>query len=194
MQEPKPVGGVPRNVLVGFAALILVVGGGTAWYTWGHLPGTPPPLRSLRTSLKQSVSVYWLKHAGNKTELVPGEIAPESKAKSNDAALETAFERLLAGPAEDNLTTTIPPGTQLRGVRLEADGIHVDLSREFTAGGGSESMTGRLGQIVYTATSLQPSAPVWVAVEGKLLDVLGGEGLIVDQPLTRQSFKKDFDL
>ncbi|MEW5861695.1 MAG: spore germination protein, partial [Cyanobacteriota bacterium] len=59
---------------------------------------------------------------------------------------------------------------------------------------GSASMTGRVAQILYTATSINPNTNVWIDVEGKRLEVLGGEGLVIDQPLTRQNFEKNFDL
>jgi spore germination protein GerM len=72
------------------------------------------------------------------------------------------------------------------------EGVKVDLSQEFTAGGGSSSMIARLGQIIYTASSVDPNQPVWLLVEGTPLTVLGGEGLMVEQPLTRAQYEADF--
>ena len=53
-------------------------------------------------------------------------------------------------------------------------------------------MTGRLGQIVYTATTLNPNSKVWLSVAGKPLTVLGGEGLEIPQPITRSIFDREF--
>lgn len=77
---------------------------------------------------------------------------------------------------------------------MKQDGIHVNLSQEFTNGGGSASMTGRVAQVIYTATTLEPEAQVWIEVEGKPIETLGGEGLELQQPLTRQSFQENFTL
>jgi spore germination protein GerM len=108
--------------------------------------------------------------------------------------LEAAFENLLSKPQEQVGTTAIPPGTKLLDLQVDNKGVHVNLSQEFTTGGGSASMTGRLAQVIYTATSLNSQDRVWINVEGKPLEYLGGEGLEIRQPMTRQDFEANFTL
>jgi spore germination protein GerM len=154
-------------------------------------PSVQPSAQQL--SSEKTVQVYWLKSSGSKIEVVPAPVKIQAGVKSENI-LEGAFNRLLAGPNDPAYSSTIPKGTQLRNLDVREDGVHVDLSQEFTAGGGSASMTGRVAQILYTATSINPNTNVWIDVEGKRLEVLGGEGLELNQPLTRQNFEKNFDL
>jgi spore germination protein GerM len=77
---------------------------------------------------------------------------------------------------------------------VREDGVHINLSKEFTMGGGTASMTARVAQVLYTATSLNPNAQVWLSIEGEPLKTLGGEGLLIEQPLTRKSFEQEFSL
>ncbi|HEY9709858.1 MAG TPA: GerMN domain-containing protein, partial [Oculatellaceae cyanobacterium] len=144
-------------------------------------------------SAEKKVQVYWLNNVDNRIEVVPSSVNLKASNEPSEI-LEGAFKQLLTGPADPAFGTTIPKETKLRKVALQADGIHVDLSKEFTTGGGSASMTGRVAQVLYTATTLDPAAKVWIAVEGKPLEVLGGEGLMLDQPMTRENFQKNFAL
>ena len=139
--------------------------------------------------------VYWLKDDGTRFQLVPESFSVTAEA-SPDAQVKAAFETLLSktGDPEQEAFTTIPEGTQLLEATVEADGVHINLSSDFQYGGGSASMMGRLGQVIYTATAFDPSAPVWISVDGKPLTLLGGEGLEVGQPMTRQSFENSFPL
>ncbi|MBP0018161.1 MAG: GerMN domain-containing protein [Cyanobacteria bacterium SBLK] len=147
------------------------------------------------TPKNQVVEIYWLDAEGNDISLVASSASIEVKADNPpEEILETALEQLLAGPASDRHATTIPEDTQLRNVVYKGDGIHVNLSEEFTFGGGTASMTGRVAQILYTATSIDPNGKVWLEIEGEPLEVLGGEGILLDLPLTRQSFEADFNL
>ena len=117
---------------------------------------------------------------------------PEGETPENTLTL--AFADLMTGPTDSNgeAATTIPEQTELVALTVEADGVHVDLSNEFTVGGGSASMIGRLAQVVYTATTLEPETPVWISVDGSPLTLLGGEGLEVRQPVTRSDLEEDF--
>lgn len=142
-----------------------------------------------------TANVYWLKDDGTRLQLVPESVTIVEDARP-DEQVTAAFNTLLskAGDPEQEAFTTIPEGTQLLDATVEPDGVHVNLSGEFQYGGGSAAMMGRLGQVIYTATALDPNASVWISVEGKPLTLLGGEGLEVTQPMTRQDFEENFSL
>lgn len=152
---------------------------------------TPPTATPAAPAVEQTVQIYWLKDEGGQIKLVAAPIAVS--AQPPEARLRSALEAVLKeSPSE--VASTIPQGTQLRSVEIRSDGVHVDLSADFKTGGGSTSMSGRLGQIVYTATTIDPTAKVWISIEGEPLEVLGGEGILVDQPMTRQNFDENFAL
>jgi spore germination protein GerM len=79
-------------------------------------------------------------------------------------------------------------------VKVQPDGIHLNLSKEFIQSAGSTSVIGRLGQVIYTATEQNPNAPVWISVEGKPLEVLGDVGVEIRQPITRKMYDQDFPI
>ena len=191
------------SVFAGIAAAIAVAGGSVAWWIGNSTksptsPTTPntvqqSPSPSVQPKVEQTAQVFWLKETGSNQELVSQTITATAD-QPPSTILKMAFNSLLAGPQKGELITTIPAGTRLRGVKTQPDGIHLNLSQEFMTGGGSAAMIGRVAQVLYTATSLEPTAKVWIEVEGKPLEVLGGEGLELEQPLTRQSFKENFTL
>ena len=191
---------IPLGVIAGLAAAAVAAASGAAWWamnsyqppTTARDPSKPEQLLPVPPAAEQTVQVYWLKDTGKNLDLVKKPVTVATNQPSG--VLESAFMQLLAGPTDASVSSTIPQLTKLRSVTIENDGIHVDLSQEFTTGGGSASMSSRVAQVLYTATSLQPSAKVWIEVEGKPLEVLGGEGLLLEQPLTRESFDKNFTL
>lgn len=223
MQDHSSHRQIPLGAIAAASVLILATGSAAAWWGWNTIARTPAPVpeqthkQPESSSAGQPVSpdvstdhtqpapkvataprertlqVYWLKSAGNQVALVPATVKLSATTPS-EATVKTALEQLLAGPADASVSTTIPEGTRLLNLAVKADGIHVDLSEEFTTGGGSTSMAGRVGQVLYTATSLNPQAPVWLSVAGQPLETLGGEGLLLEQPLTRKVFDRDFSL
>jgi spore germination protein GerM len=189
--------GISSGVIAAVSAAVIATGGGIAWLASNQSPISIPPFHNGTTQptqpgQEQTPSVYWLKPTDTSFDLVPQPI--QIAATQPNQALEKAFETLLAGPTEGTDSTTIPPGTKLLGVKTANNEVHVNLSEDFTTGGGSASMIGRLGQVIYTATSVNPNAKVYIEVEGEQLEVLGGEGLILEQPMTRESFQQNYPL
>ncbi len=117
-------------------------------------------------------------------------VAPSSRDVTPPAVARGAMEALLAGPTAadqaDGLTSSIPVGTRLLGLRITPAGVaEVDLSGEFASGGGSLSMLTRVAQVVYTLTSFPTVRSVRFLIDGERVEAIGGEGVIVDHPLTR---------
>ena len=213
MEDQSRTRSISVGLIAGLSALIVAAGGAAAWLAWQASPpdlasrvpnattstdfstAQPPQTQAAKPAEEKVARAYWLQDTGKGLEPVPNLIALQPDLQP-EAALQEAFAQLLTGPkaGDTAIATTIPTGTKLRSLTVKPDGIHVDLSQEFTQGGGSASMTGRVAQVLYTATSLQPDAKVWLSVDGEPLETLGGEGLLLDQPFTRQSFAKDFPL
>lgn len=142
---------------------------------------------------KFSPQVYQLEIVDNRIQLIPKTVY--TAATSRKLALTEALEKLIAQSPALDPTTTIPTQTRLLNLDFTEDGVYVDLSQEFAEGGGSSSMIYRVAQVLYTATSIDPQTPVFLSIEGKPLDdnyPLGGEGLTLDYPTTRQQFNRDF--
>lgn len=104
-----------------------------------------------------------------------------------------AVTALLAGPTagerQGGLSTTIPTGTVLNGIRIDKGTAWVDLSAQFESGGGTLSMTARLAQVVFTVTQYSSVSRVWFQLDGKDVRVFSGEGLVLDKASTRADFE-----
>jgi Sporulation and spore germination/Immunoglobulin-like domain of bacterial spore germination len=148
-------------------------------------PATAAPTTTTPPSMID-VKVYFLRDERLVTahRLVPG-----------PAVLRGAMAELLAGPTDaelaDGLGSAVPDGTELLGVDL-GDGLAtVDLSSEFESGGGSLSMTARVAQVVFTATQFDNADRTLLRMDGRPIEFLGGEGLVLDQPLARMDVDRD---
>ncbi|MBE9206627.1 GerMN domain-containing protein [Nostoc sp. LEGE 06077] len=210
---------VYREALIGFALVTLAVSGGTAWWTWqttkptsinqqtpptqvNNLPAVVPQRvtavtpKSTKNVVQIKPQTYWLKFDNNHIHLVPQSVTVKA-ASTSEEALKVAFTHLFNSPQAAELSTTIPSGTKLLDMRVTTAGIYINLSPEFSHGGGSTSMAYRLAQVIYTATSIDSTAKVFVSVAGQPIDTdhpLGGEGLILRQPITRLQFVEDFSI
>ncbi len=208
MTEQRKNNGISSGVAAAVAAVTVAVAGVAGYFAMNQNPPdsgnppignvspapnpreTPPPV----TDEKQA-TVYWLEPSGTSFNLVPQGIQVQADINKPSEFLEAAFNSLLAGPTEGSGgSSAIPQETKLLGIKAEGDEVRVNLSDDFQFGGGSAGMIGRVGQIVYTATALNPNAKVYLELNGEQVEVLGGEGLELEQPLTRDNFTKNFEL
>jgi spore germination protein GerM len=147
------------------------------------------------SSQQSQPQVYWLRSDRNKLTLVAKSLPSNRSGSTPQQVLTIAIQKLLSAKPSENLSSTIPKGTKLLSLQIRADGVHVNLSPEFRTGGGSTSMIYRVAQVIYTATSLDPNAKVFISVSGQSINdfhPLGGEGLTLKQPTTRAQFAADF--
>jgi len=106
---------------------------------------------------------------------------------AKNEGIETAIGLLLEGPNDkektDGLYTEIPPKTKLYWVKQKNGDLIVNLSESFAQGGGSTSVTARIAQLVKTVKIYSPNAPVYLYIEGKKAEYIGGDGVYLKQPL-----------
>lgn len=103
-----------------------------------------------------------------------------------------ALEQLLAGPTATEVaagySTQIPDGTRLRGLTI-TDGVAVvDLSGEFESGGGTLGLTLRLAQVACTLDTFPTVDGVRFALDGEVVDVFSGDGLVIDEPVSCRNY------
>jgi len=107
---------------------------------------------------------------------------------AKNEGIETAIQLLLEGPNDkekaDGLYSEIPPKTKLYQVKQQKNGdLIINLSESFAQGGGSTSVTARIAQLVRTVKIYSPDAPVYLYIEGKKAEYIGGDGVFLKQPL-----------
>lgn len=108
------------------------------------------------------------------------------KILKNDIYKNT-INALLWGPNQTeaekkHLSTEIPHKTKLLNINDYSDMVMINLSKDFENGGGSDSMTIRLEQVANTVSDMTDK-PAYLYIEGKEVSVLGGDGIMVKQPI-----------
>jgi germination protein M len=169
----------------------------------GTLPadgGTPTTLEGATTTLAgQPDSPATTATAGNTTTLRVYFSRDEKMAAAARVIPKTsqtgaaAMAALLKGPTDEEkaagMVTCVPEGTTFLGLDIKSGVATVNLSQEYSSGGGSLSMFTRLAQVVFTLTQFPSVDGVRFKLDGKLIDTLGGEGIIIDEPLDRADYE-----
>lgn len=105
--------------------------------------------------------------------------------------LQFAIKELLKGPdfreKSQGYSSEIPKGTRLLSIKDEGSLIIIDVSDEFQYGGGTESQYTRLTQLIKTVVAQKAEKPVYLYINGQKAEAIGGEGIIINQPLGENS-------
>ncbi|MCM1009782.1 MAG: GerMN domain-containing protein [Fusobacterium sp.] len=101
-----------------------------------------------------------------------------------------AITALFDGPKPEEsklgVYSEIPVGTRLLNVVDASDGVYINLSKHFETGGGTDSIYKRIFQLIKT-TKYNTNKPVYLLIENEKVEVLGGDGIMITQPLTENS-------
>lgn len=142
-----------------------------------------------KTAPKTYVTVYFLGMDKNDTGVfkkVQREV-PAGKSK-----LKFALSQLVLGPSEYEkklgVYSEVPKNVQILGVVEGNKKVIIDISGNIQTGGGADSLYSRLKQVIKTALANNPSnKPIYLYIDGKQAEVLGGEGIMISQPLSENS-------
>lgn len=148
-------------------------------------PITPQPKE------KVYVTVYFIGQNANKEEVYKA-INREYNKDIDGSKIKFAIQSLIAGPKYEEknrgVYSEIPAGTKIIYVTETSDKVIINLNSEFENGGGTDSIYKRLFQIIKTAKR-NTSKPVYLYIEGSKAEVIGGEGIMITQPLNDNSLE-----
>lgn len=135
------------------------------------------------------VSIYFIGQNSNKEEVYKVVKRPYDSQKDG-TKLNHAIKNLLQGPGNTENTkgiySEIPQGTKLISLEELPDKVIINLSGNFEQGGGTDGLYKRLYQLIKTANK-NTALDVYLYINGKKAEVIGGEGIMINQPLNSKS-------
>ena len=138
---------------------------------------------------KEYVNVFFIGQNENREEVYKA-VKREYDPQIDGTKLKFAIESLVAGPKpserDRGVYTEIPAATSVISVRVLPDRAVINLSYDFQTGGGTDSLYKRLYQVIKTANR-NTDLPVYLYLNGQKADVIGGEGIMINQPLNDRS-------
>lgn len=132
-------------------------------------------------------NVYFIAHNSAGEEVyraVKREYLPEYGSK-----LKFAVKSLINGPSDKEkklgVYSEIPAGTRLISLTESPSRVVINLTSAFEKGGGTDSLYKRLFQLIKTV-KINSNLPLYLQLDGKQVEVIGGEGIMINQPLSEE--------
>ncbi len=137
------------------------------------------------------VDIFFTKISNGKDIYVAVSRKKPNTFKGSD--VEYAVKLLMSGPTKyeknNGVYSEIPSTTKLLWYKESPSKIIVNLSDDFEFGGGGDSLYKRMYQLIKTANH-NTRKPVYLYINGKQANVIGGEGLMIKQPLRNNSLEE----
>lgn len=146
---------------------------------------TPEPKSEKSSKNDREAEIYFLTENGQNAKLA----TTKKEFRSSSDKFRSTMEALFSGPNGfekiAGVYSEIPPDTKLLGIKEDAKSYTINISEDFTQGGGADSMKIRVKQLVTTATQAADGKDVYLEIEGERVEYIGGEGIMILQPLQR---------
>ena len=116
-----------------------------------------------------------------------GQLVLAKRDLSFKPSLENSISVLLKGPliseTKKGIYSEIPANVDLISVRRLDKDVIIDLSSNFGNGGGTNSIANRVKQLSKTVKLHEPNKNIYLYINGKEVEYLGGDGVYIKQPL-----------
>ena len=134
------------------------------------------------------VTVYFLGMDKNDTSIFK---KVKRELPAGQSKLRFALNQLIAGPTQYEKSvgvySEVPKDVKVLGIVESKSKIIIDVTGNIQTGGGADSLYSRMKQFIKTALINSPNKPIYLYIDGKQAEVLGGEGIMISQPLNENS-------
>ena len=150
-----------------------------------------PAEKTEEVKVKEYVNVFFIGKNEHNEEVYKA-VKREYNKDVDGSKVRFAVYSLIGGPKQSEkahgVYTEVPAYSQVINISEQSDKVIVNLNSSFVTGGGADSLYKRLYQLIKTVKQ-NTSLPVYLFIDGQRADVVGGEGLMITQPLSNTSLE-----
>ncbi len=140
---------------------------------------------------KEYINIYFIGKNENNEEVYKA-VKREYNKDVDGSKIRFAIYSLVKGPKQEErvrgVYSEIPVGSEVINITEQSDKVIINLNSAYVNGGGADSLYKRLYQLIKTA-KLNSNLPVYLYIDGQKADVVGGEGIMISQPLSDSSLE-----
>ena len=142
------------------------------------------PIKEIKSKVK-NVKIFLSDSNGN-LRSINRECNPDVQKSCFEYALKDLINAPTNWEKSKGFSSEIPQNTKIISIREGSGSIMIDLTSAFESGGGTDSTYRRVRQLIKTANA-NTKLPVYLYINGKQANVIGGDGIMIKQPLNERS-------